>query len=159
MVREILFRGKTKNRQNNEWIYGSLVRGIRKYDSNPTLFIYSLDTEMDGRGWIGNYYGEEVDPETVGQWTGLVDKNGVKIFEGDVVRYKHTFEFRSSETLYEHINDEPECVYEYKGDVKYSDGKFMPIPYRYDCDDYFYSHADFDFEVIGNIHDNPELVN
>lgn len=130
-MREILFRGKTVNRKENKWIYGSLVSGIRKYDNEPTFFIYDLDTEMDSRGWIDNYFGEEVDPETVGQWTGLVDKNCVEIFEGDVI------ESPVKRLGYKHgnliiITDIREC-------------KFIAL----------YANS---YKIIGNVWDNPELI-
>ena len=67
-MREILFRGKRLD--NDEWIYGS-------YNHLNT----GKDYICDGNYWLGTI---EVDPETVGQWTGLVDVNRVKIFEGDI---------------------------------------------------------------------------
>lgn len=138
-MREILFRGKTKNRRNNEWIYGSLVRCIAKYDNKPTTFIYSLDTEVDGRGWIGNYFGEEVDPETVGQYTGLTDINGVKIFEGDVFSNRHVVTYLAN----------------------YNDGLGMNAGW-YTQRDNFESWSELEckhwHEVLGNKWDNPELV-
>lgn len=156
-MREILFRGKSLG--TGEWVEGYYAElGVGddvEYFIIQNMALVGLfkDPEMNK-----SFSDIPVDPDTVGQWTGLVDKNGVKIFEGDGVSYKHTFIFHSSETLYEHMNDEPETIRECLDVIKYSEGKFTPIPYRYDCDDYYYSHADFDFEVIGNIYDNPELV-
>lgn len=135
-MRDILFRGKTKNRKEPAWIEGSLVRGFSMYDSKPTYFIYSLDTEMDNRGWIDNYWGEEVIPETVGQYTGLVDRNGKKIFEGDV------------------LNLGRGCAYV---TFKYfqwicKNENFGPY-YWHRLEDY-----PENYEVVGNIYDNPELL-
>lgn len=133
---DILFRGKTKNRKDAEWIYGSLVRGVNVATKKPVYFIYRFQTEIDGRGCIGNYDGEEVIPETIGQWSGAVDKNGKPIFKGDVVHYTSA-DFREKE------------YYE----VKYEYGQFY-IGINAPIGGYRASIC----EVVGNIWDNPELL-
>ena len=125
-MREIIFRGKYVN--SGGWLFGDLQQNcdvvkIREQES---------DTKRVPRSFT-------VDPETVGQYTGLTDKNGRKIFEGDVV--KGIDEYMSIPVF---------------GKVGFGDGSFYAV------DKYGLSHyrwADYyDMKVIGNIYDNPELL-
>ena len=122
-MREILFRGKDFGVINHIWCFGS------------------LDTTEDDRAIIiypdrfGNKCRIIVDPKTVGQYTGLKDKNGTKIFEGDIVLLK------GDEEPYQVVFDES-CFQVYN-----SSGCYVM--------DNFY---DYEIEVIGNIYDNPELL-
>lgn len=128
MQREILFRGKRVD--NGEWVYGFLIQ----YENG--WFICNF---------IGDAYQYEVDPSTVGQLTGLKDKNGKEIYEGDVCNCR----------LYN-------CrEYECFGKIKWSNDEaafFFCIV----CDgggyeeEWLYEYADA-LEVIGNIYENPEL--
>lgn len=115
-MREILFRGKRVD--NGKWVEGN----------------YSID--VSGRVDIlpiDNLVFFEVIPETVGQFTGLTDKNGKKIFEGDIAKYESK-------------------VYEIKYIEKYA--RFAPS----NESTVFMVCAFNRLEVIGNVHDNPELL-
>lgn len=132
-MREILFRGKCVD--TGLWVYGNFVADateqlngcngadgfIRAY--NPTL---------------GKSEMFEVERETVGQYTGLTDKNGKKIFEGDIVTADALFENRKVDFV----------------DNTYWSA-FCLVAANDDCD---YMNEYGGIEVIGNIYDNPELV-
>lgn len=116
-MREILFRGKTLYK--GEWITGYLSK--EPADSN-----YYIQP-------VGKNICDVVNPETVGQFTGLLDKNGKKIFEGDIVKYENK-------------------IYEIKYLEKYA--RFAPT----NKSTVFMVCAFNHLEVVGNIYDNPELL-
>lgn len=141
-MREILFRGKRKD--SGEWVCGFFV--------NLPLVHYNRTEPLITSGETGTSY--EIDPETVGQFTGLTDKNGKKIFEGDVVKF----------------TDSP-FGYSYTGVVCFNEGSFC-IKYEYWKKEKFHRIGQTDkwqdmgasgivtyqYEIWGNIHDNPELL-
>lgn len=120
-MRDILFRGKRVD--NGRWIHGDYVGG------------YFICDDLEDTEYVGFV---EINPETVGQYTGLTDKNGKKIFEGDILQFE----------AYGHL---------YTGFVEYGNAEF-----GVDCKTAspFLSTAvvRHDAVVIGNIHDNPELL-
>lgn len=130
-MREILFRGKRID--NGEWVYGyycPVVRG--KFPATPCI-VPDCDEMWEGIPII---------PETVGQYTGLKDKNGNKIFEGDIIKstdkYNHSVMY-----IVEFLNG-AFCLRQLEVDYKIT---FWDVPDKY-----------FINEVVGNIHDNPELL-
>ena len=141
MMREILFRGK---RTDGEWVEGYLCK---KYFQEVPRDRYAImyKTEYDAKRWQPDYMTAEVDPETVGQYTGLTDKNGKKIFEGDVVKLDV-----SVKEIFSDVED-GEIVYRrggfYVGDVASCLSSLDVIA---NCSGVFRG------EIIGNIHDNPE---
>lgn len=126
-MREILCRGKRVD--NGEWIEGFYAK------SGDRTFIL-----IDNDFAVGYVIMKEVYPETVGEYTGLTDKNGKKIFEGDIIA------FRSSESIYEVAYD-------------IADAKFI-ILLRNGKDSFlrFYNISAYYFSVIANKWDNPDLL-
>lgn len=127
-MREILFRGKRID--NGEWIEGGF-----RCEKIGNYLVAAFISESLGHG-VCNIH--RVDPYTVGQYTGLTDKNGKKIFEGDIVG----------------ILTENEEI----GVVEYEDGGFLVSADVFFCVDFHSNINGNDLEVIGNIHDNPELL-
>lgn len=144
-MREILFRGKHED--TNEWEYGSLHIQSGEVNENDNQ---ELEYKILGlRGEL-----DYVIPETVGQYTGLTDKNGKKIFEGDIVKfgkyiYQITFECGSFALL-----DKQGCMIAKIGGI--NDHCYSLMNLHLEC--CWEDNWAYDIEIIGNIHDNPELL-
>ena len=139
-IRTIIFRGKRKS--NGEWAYGNFVRGC--------VDDFAYIVEFGNKELCRNYV--EVIPETVGQFTGLTDKNGKKIFEGDIISIPFEEDrYPYEENVIYHENAEVYFDTErYGWYVRCSDDDSLSI--------WEYDDCDIDIVVIGNIHDNPELL-
>ena len=132
-MREILFRAKRT--YNGEWVEGCLYRNIYGDYQIREHKLYDDDVYIDDYNII---------PETVGQYTGLTDKNGKKIFEGDVCQTKG----------YKLIDETPFIVV---WNDYYSGFYWEDVKNANDTDMFTKTVAELT-EVIGNIHDNPELL-
>lgn len=129
MNRQIKFRGKRLD--NDEWVYGDLIH-IDKSD-------IGIVTDYD------HWQGCRVDPETVGQFSGLLDRNGKEIYEGDIILYGYTIKnvvvFRHG--AFGYLVDGVVFI-SYAGNTNFT---FNPLD------------RSKEHEVIGNIFDNPDLLN
>lgn len=136
-MREILFRGKRKS--DGEWIDGYYVQTNDFLDVRKLNLIFEANSVNYPHSEIVGTH--EVDSETIGQYTGLTDKNGVKIFEGDIVWFDGGWEEYGGNTF----------------EVVFTNGCFY-LGRNPDtvC---FLLKAYIEWaEVIGNIYDNPELL-
>ena len=166
-MREILFRGKSVI--DNEWICGSLVKTDDNY--NEPLSRRNIKQNIKichyvaGDWGLGGWCFDEVMPETIGQFTGLSDNNGVKIFEGDVVlangwksNLKHDFSsarrFVSATIKDIYERTENRTKYEVYWQQCFSQFEFRSL----EDSSINPSITERELEVIGNIHDNPELL-
>ena len=132
-MREILFRGKRMD--DGEWVEGYLVKAV-----GGECMILPVTTEHCGGAEFSEGY--HCDPTTVGQYTGLKDKNGKRIFEGDICRNTRTGEIVSVKWH--------GTMAGYVWNKRIADG------FLFDFGELF--RACDKYEVIGNIHDNPELL-
>ena len=132
-MREILFRGKTSD---GEWVEGFYSSEEYNIDTHSIEYIPRIQL-------LGKCVSLGVLPETVGQYTGLTDKNGVRIFEGDIVHCVSKLDSADMVVIFECGQFRmvlAEKYHEYQANIGY---------YDINC---------FAKEVIGNIHDNPELL-
>lgn len=132
-MRQIKFRGKRVN--NGQWIEGYYGESFREISSDiKTSYIVEMNRRPKGH---------DIHKETVGQFTGLTDKNGKEIYEGDIIEDKNGI-----------------------GVIMWFQTAWGVASYAYGYDglksytavDSFYSKETQEWIVIGNIHDNPELL-
>ena len=144
-MREILFRGKRVD--NGEWVYGDFI------ENQGSCYIYTAsDTTtipIPSNEQIISVICNKIIPETVGQYTGLTDKNGKKIFEGDIIKYKNTdgikFNGVALTVIGKVVYNEKNASFAISGKDKIGAKYYDYFPIK-------------NIEIIGNIHDNPELL-
>ena len=139
-MREILFRGQ--DAATGDWIKGFYVH-LFDDKGNDSHRIYSGYAETDCEDYYPDFW--EVDPETVGQFTGRVDKNGNRVFEGDIIRIT-----AFAPNIFVGVilwDDHDQCYLIVKDPIE-----------QIHIDDFGNYGKPSYYEVIGNIHDNPELL-
>ena len=157
-IREVIFRGKRTD--NGEWIEG--FYSAEEYNPYIEKIEYIPRIQI-----IGKCVSLGVIPETVGQYTGLTDKNGKRIFEGDIFKFDDEVwesSYTSCGTEYDSFAVENYGVVGFDEDM----ARFDFIKYKFhensvEADLHENHTIDFsefvcELEVIGNIHDNPELL-
>ena len=126
-MREIKFRGKSKN--SGRWVYGDLI--TQRYNSRQGIHIYEKNDKLQS-----DYQFVRVDKKTIGQYTGLKDKNGKEMYEWDIVL----------------VSNQAKAI------IMYDDIKAVFV-LNYGQDEIpIHSETYISLEVIGNVFDNPEWL-
>ena len=145
-MREILFRGKRVD--TKEWVYGYYFMGFTGIPYILVLHDHILE--------MTEFY--EVIPETVGQFTGLTDKNGVRIFEGDILRFPAKDEYEKTTFVgYEVFYHDNDCADNHIG-FQMNRMRFYGHLGGGECMAKLLPKYTSQMVIVGNIHDNPELL-
>jgi len=160
MIRELLFRGKAES--NNEWVVGNTI--INDYDIHQ-VFIRNRSKGFDQSQW------EEVQNATVGMFTGILDRNGKRIFEHDIVRRHTVDEYNQIGTVF---YDEKAACFKIRWHIVEIPDNREPGGFRriesFSCDkpeNFIYRKCfegqnpyieSYSYELLGNEFDNKKLL-
>ena len=151
-MREILYRGKPKNKEHSYFFSEIWKKHYEKGFVYGSLIVYkdrcfiAVSAQCDIKHCVNNGLVSmiEVAPETVGQFTGLTDKNGTRIFEGDIIKHFNHFDKPDEYAIYKVEFDEKICKFSGRLHKQWSAQLSKDLEKRY--------------EVIGNIYDSSELL-
>lgn len=151
-MRQIKFRGKCQRgydySDGDGWIYGSLLQKDKVCAIVKTEDIDLSPKTDDGYSFVEDFGCVPVIPETIGQFTGLTDRNGKEIYEGDIVKVV------DSDNEVDPLDSDTgigEVIFLVESGLWYISSTIHNG--LFDINDSYY------IEIIGNIHDNPELLN
>lgn len=140
-MRRIIFRGKDLN---GTWRYGDLLHNEKDFRKFYEIL-----------HWVEEPYKCEVIEDTIGQFTGLKDMNGKYIYEGDIVKWGHTENCHEYPPRISVVKIEPDIRFHC---ITATEHNFGQSGYVFQYGNFAYKQTEKYLEVIGNIHDNPELL-
>lgn len=138
-MRTIKFRGRD---ENGKWWYGDLRHTMMVYGQ---AHIRIVDNGLEQLR-LTEHWSDRINPETVGQFTGLLDRNGKEIYEGDV------FTFGRLTGIITWHPDGYWCIHTSRSEIEYCSYNTLGEMIKH------LNSNNIEYGVIGNIHDNPELI-
>lgn len=140
-MREIIFRGKRVD--NGEWVEGYYFKAKRHWNDIGVHEDWIADGAIQNGGWCNVVSKHAVIPTSISEFTGLTDKNGKRIFEGDIIHGVAHWLERYVPAV-----------------VTFRNGSFGLLWYRGEVEEFnpFTSMCNVEYTVVGNIYDNPELM-
>lgn len=150
-MREILFRGQSLQ---GGWVFGYLVRGRWYTNEIPMSVIMPIETHFYPRAEVDGY--EEVYTTSVGEYIGIKDKDGTRIFEGDIVEFESHGYIPGTDKGVVFFSNGSWCI-------KYVAWADYPASHRIGSTSHYQDMGasgtiTYTYKVLGNIYDNPELL-
>lgn len=153
-MREIKFRGKRCS--DGEWVYGSYLESNRSWAGHKPHKSWIVCSVFSNGGWLSLMGRYAVKDDTIGQFTGLQDKNGREIYEGDIVRKTETTYRMTDLGVVRYCNEAAKFVLHVTD--KYSEYNFSFVKDFQSQDGHATVPCHNEYEVVGNVYDDKELL-
>lgn len=145
-MRKYKFRGKSLT--NGKWVVGDSIKYTENASENGTEILTYIGSRVENARKVGAMKWIPVDPENVGQYSGLLDRHSKEIYEGDVITVRGDY---PRVILWDKVS------WAIMPCELYNDKHFWVMNIQHPGNDWWEEFAD-EMEVIGNVHDNPELL-
>ncbi|MCM1356446.1 MAG: YopX family protein [Staphylococcus sp.] len=146
-MRQIKFKGKSL--VNGKWVCGDSIKHTENASENGTEVLTYIGERVPNARKVGAMKWIPVDPGSIGQFTGLLDRNGKEIYEGDIITVRGNY---PRVILWDKVS------WAIMPCELYNNKHFWLMNLQHPGSDWWEEFAD-EMEIVGNIHDNPELMN